>query len=107
MDLVCPGYKKHGQVLAKPKNLSSQGKDQGVSAGISFCFFPADAMGGGGISGSFKQITSGGMGWWSHLEPPKPAMPLLFVYSWAAGSREAPERGEKCIRKQFFVNKRW
>ena len=29
-DLACPGCKKPGQVLAEPKNLSSQGKDKGV-----------------------------------------------------------------------------
>lgn len=31
-------------------------------------------------------------GWWPHLEPLQPAMPLLFVGWWAAGSEVAAER---------------
>ena len=104
MGLACPGCKKHGQVLAKPKNFSSQGKDQKGSAGISFCLFLHVA----GDFWSFKWITSGGIGWWPHLEPSEAshasALCLLADGRQQSGSR----KGEKCIRETvLLVHKRW
>lgn len=87
------------EFLQSPRIFPVKAKTRGggVSAGASLCFSHAAGHGGGrgGGGATFRPGQADHIwrdGWWPHLEPLQPAMPLLFVRWWAAGSEVAAER---------------
>lgn len=92
MDLARPSYKKPERVLAKLKNLSSQDKDKVRGGGLCRRLPWLLAHGRRGHCQASQVAHIWRDGWWPHLEVLQPAMPLLFVNWWVAGSKAAPER---------------